>query len=117
MCTVAGIHHIAIISKSERSVSFYKEIGFKEVFRKDRRYDIIVILEGYGIKLEIFIDPSHPDRATSLEQIGLRHLAFKVNNIDEIAKHFHREIISKDWIGEKYFFISDPDGLPIEFHE
>jgi glyoxylase I family protein len=117
MCTVTGLHHIAIISKSERSLSFYKEIGFIEVFRKDRQYDTIVILEGYGIKLEIFIDPNHPDRATSPEQIGLRHLAFKVSNIDEIARRFHCEIVLNDWIGERYFFVSDPDGLLIEFHE
>ena len=31
----------------------------------------IVLLEGYGIQLEMFIDPNHPERSVNPERIGL----------------------------------------------
>ena len=56
---ITGVHHIAVISSTEKSVEFYNRLGFKEIFRKSREYDTIVILERYGMQLEVFIDPNH----------------------------------------------------------
>ena len=116
---VQGIHHFAIIASSEASVDFYKKLGFQELFRKERNYDTVVLLEGYGIQLEIFVDPNHPKRATNPENIGLRHLALKVENIESTAKALDLDIgpIMNDWLGVRFSFTSDPDGLPIELHE
>ena len=33
---ITGVHHIAIISSTEKSVVFYESLGFKEKFRKSR---------------------------------------------------------------------------------
>ena len=68
---ITGVHHIAIISSAEKSVVFYESLGFKEKFRNSREYDTIVLLEGYGIQLEMFIDPNHPERSVNPERIGL----------------------------------------------
>ena len=116
---IQGIHHFAIIASSEASVDFYKKLGFQELFRKERNYDTVVLLEGYGIQLEIFVDPNHPKRATNPENIGLRHLALKVENIESTAKALDLDIgpIMNDWLGVRFSFTSDPDGLPIELHE
>ena len=85
---IIGIHHIAIISSNEKSVEFYKRLGFTEIFRKNREYDIIVLLEGYGMQLELFIDSNHPERSVNPERIGLRHLALKVDSCEEMSKIF-----------------------------
>ncbi|MBR2549727.1 MAG: VOC family protein [Clostridiales bacterium] len=118
---IKSIDHIAIIVSSEEGISFYKRLGFKELYRKERINDTVVIihLEGDGTKLEIFIDPNHPERVTNPEAKGLRHLAFKVNSIEETLKELDIEAgpVMNDWIGDRYCFISDPDGLPIELHE
>lgn len=114
---ITGLDHIAIISSSENSVEFYSRLGFKEVFRKERDIDTIVILEGHGYQIEMFIDAKHPARATNPENIGLRHFALSVDNIDKISNEFKCGPINKDWFGRRYCFTSDPDGLQIEFIE
>lgn len=113
------IHHFAIIASSESSVNFYKKLGFHESFRKVRAYDTVVLLDGYGIQLEIFVDPNHPERATKPENLGLRHLALRVDNIETTASELGLEIgqIMNDWVGVRFAFTADPDGLPIELHE
>ena len=63
---ITGLHHIAIISSTEKNVEFYGSLGFNEMFRKSRVYDSIVFLEGYGMQLEMFIDPNHPERSVSI---------------------------------------------------
>ena len=115
-----GIHHIAIIVSSEKSVYFYQKLGFEEIFRKKRDYDTVVLLkDANGTVLELFIDPNHSRRKEDTEPLGLRYLSFIVDNIEETAKNLELEVrdINMDWFGERYCFISDPDGLPIELHE
>lgn len=117
---ITGVHHISIIASCEKSVDFYKLIGFKEVFRKNRDYDTVVILDGFGIQLEIFVDPSHPERATSPENLGFRNISLKVDKIEEEMERF-KDIefgnINTDWFGVRYCIIKDYDGLPIQLHE
>lgn len=116
---ITGVHHFAIIASSEVSVQFYKNLGFWETYRKERKYDTVVLLDGHGIQIEMFIDPNHPERATNPENMGLRHLALKVGKIEDTVEELGLEIgpIMNDWIGVRFTFTADPDGLPIELHE
>lgn len=114
---IKAIDHVAIISSSEDSVEFYKRLGFREILRKEREYDTVVILGTEGIQLEMFIDANHPARATNPENMGLRHLALMVDDIEYMRNEFDCGPIMTDWFGKKYCYAADPDGLPIEFHE
>lgn len=116
---IQGIHHFAIIASSEASVDFYKKLGFQEIFRKERKYDAVVLLGGYGMQIEMLVDPNHPDRASNPENMGLRYLALRVDNIEDTVKELDLEIgpIMNDWVGVRFAFTADPDGLPIELHE
>ena len=116
---ITGIHHFAIIASSEESVAFYEKLGFRVMLRKERRYDTIVLLYGHGIQIEMFVDPNHPERATSPENIGLRHLALRVDNIEKTIEEHGLEAgpIMNDWVGVRFCFVADPDGLPVELHE
>lgn len=40
--------------------------------------DTIVLMDGYGIQLELFIDSRHP-KTLEIEPLGVRHLALKVD--------------------------------------
>ncbi len=113
---ITGIHHIAIIASSNKSVDFYEKLGFIEIFRKERENDTIVLLEGFGVELEIFIDPSHPARSNP-EPFGLRHIALQVDNIESVSNAIDCDPVQKDWLGRKYCNTKDPDGIIIEFHE
>jgi glyoxylase I family protein len=122
------VHHIAIIcSDYEVSKKFYTEIlGLKiinETYRKERKsYKLDLSLNGDYI-IELFSFPNPPKRPTQPESAGLRHLAFEVDNLDEVIVFLinHKievEPVRIDEITNKRFtFIADPDNLPIEFYE
>ncbi len=115
------LHHIAIIVSSEKSLDFYRCLGFEETFRKEREYDKVVLMDGYGIQLELFIDSRHVKPV--LEPLGLRHFALKVNGRleDEIERLREQgteaDSIREDWRGTRYCFIKDQDGTVIELRE
>lgn len=122
------VHHIAIIcSDYEVSKKFYTEIlGIKiinETYRKEREsYKLDLALNGEYV-IELFSFPNPPKRPTRPEATGLRHLAFEVDNLDEmivwLTNHkIEVEPVRTDEITNKRFtFIADPDNLPIEFYE
>jgi glyoxylase I family protein len=74
-------------------------------------------------QIELFSFPNSPRRISRPEACGLRHLAFEVNNIQETRTHFVvqnidcEEIRIDEFTSKAFFFMSDPDGLPIEFYE
>ena len=64
----------------------------------------------------------HPQRL-SPEAYGLRHLAFRVDSVEETVAALKAEGIlcepvrTDTFTGEKMTFFRDPDGLPLEIHE
>ncbi len=118
--------HIAInVSERERAVAFYRDVlGFEITYERPRpeRNDILMFMKGNGITLEIFVDAGCPARPTYPEALGLRHLCFTVAEIENeweriTALGYEPEPIRVTGSGQKMFFVKDPDGLPIEFHE
>lgn len=112
-----ALDHIALIVSSEKSLCFYENFGFMETKRIERSYDTVVFMECGRIILELFIDPNHPERITNPEAKGLRHIAFSVENLEEIMKIVECEKVRTDWFGRKFTFTKDPDGQVIELKE
>nr|WP_200889217.1 VOC family protein [Jeotgalibacillus soli] len=121
------LHHIAIICTNyEHSKHFYTNIlGFtviNEVYRKDRD-SYKLDLQGEGFQLELFSFPQPPKRVSRPEAAGLRHLAFQVENVDQVIEYLTSfSIMVEDvridpFTGKRFTFFSDPDGLPIEVVE
>ena len=120
-------HHVAIIcSNYEKAIDFYvKKLGFcliREVNRPQQQ-DMLIMLESGQIVLELFTKPDAPARVDNPEALGLRHLAFYVENIDEAvawlnSRGVETEPVREDKInGGRFTFFKDPDGLPLELHE
>ena len=125
---ITSVHHIAIITSDyEKSKSFYMDIlGFtiiKEVFRENRNsYKLDLALNNiYTIELFSFQNP--PKRVSRPEACGLRHIAFKVKDLDKTVLYLQsKEVIvehirNDEHTGKRFTFIADPDDLPIEFYE
>lgn len=111
------LDHIALIVSKEENLSFYEKLGFIEKNRIERGYDTVEFMECDGLFLEVFIDPNHPARVTNPEAMGLRHIAFVVESLDEVVKSVQCEEIRTDWFGRRFTFTKDPDGQPIELKE
>ena len=120
-------HHIAIIcSDWDKTREFYMDklgfLMFREVYRPEMN-DYLRMLQQGDTVLEIFIKPDAPQRVNNPEAMGLRHLAFRVADIEPAVAWLHSvgietEPIREDKVnGGRYTFFKDPDGLPLEIHE
>ena len=123
-----SIDHIAIISSDyQKAKDFYVDkLGFKvkrEVERKDRDDFIITLEAPNGIEIELFIEKNPPRRVTRPEAAGLRHLAFRVQDIEKSVEKLNKKGIETEEIridpqnGKRMTFFMDPDGLPLELYE
>lgn len=122
-----AIHHVAIIvSDYNVSKEFYvNKLGFeiiRENYRPERN-DWKLDLKCGEIELEIFGVENPPKRVSGPEACGLRHLAFKVDDVERTVKELEEkgilcEPIRRDTFTDKPMtFFHDPDGLPLELHE
>ena len=124
-----NVHHIAIIGTDYiKTKEFYVDkLGFSIISEHNRpeKNDIILNVRQGNLVLEIFIKEDAPLRPEipNPEHSGLRHLAFKVNDIEVALKKFdeldipHEELRYDDFDNKKMAFFFDPDGLPLEIHE
>lgn len=115
---VTGIHHLSLIVASEQSINFYKDLGFKVIRTINRTQDTVILMDGFGIGLELFLDSRH-QRRPNPEPLGLRSISFIVEDIDSTASTlgFKADDIKSDWFGKKYLNITDPDGNVVQIHE
>ena len=123
------VHHIAIIGTNySKTKEFYVDkLGFKVIseYNGPEKNDIIINTQNGDLVLEIFIKKNAPLRPKmpNPEYTGLRHLAFRVDNVEEMLKKFdmlgilHEELRYDDFDNKKMAFFFDPDGLPLEIHE
>lgn len=125
----SNIHHMAIIGTNyQKTREFYVEkLGFKVIseYNRKNKNDIIINVQQGNLVLEIFIKEDAPPRPKipNPEHSGLRHLAFKVNDVEAVLEKFdeldivHEELRYDDFDNRKMAFFFDPDGLPLEIHE
>lgn len=121
------IHHVAIIvSDYEVSRRFYVELlGFKVIRENYRpeKDDYKLDLELDGCELELFSGKYNPPRPSYPEALGLRHLAFRVEDMDADVRELNEKGVDTEpvrmdqFTGRRMTFFHDPDGLPLELHE
>jgi len=123
-----GIHHAAIIcSDYAQSKRFYTEtLGLAviaEHYRAARdSYKLDLALPD-GSQIELFSFPACPPRPSYPEARGLRHLAFRVDSVEQFAARLQgagiavEPIRADEYTGRKFTFFADPDDLPLELYE
>ena len=129
MIKLSKIHHIAIIGTDyNKTTDFYiNKLKFEKIseYNRPEKNDILLNVKKGDIVLEIFIKKDAPLRPPmpSPEYTGLRHLAFKVDSVEDVLEEFdklnivHEGLRYDDFDGKKMAFFFDPDGLPLEIHE
>ncbi len=89
---LSGIHHVAIIcSDYPTSKRFYTDVlGFSvidENYREARNSYKCDLGLPDGTQIELFSFPGAPARPSRPEAQGLRHLAFRVADLDAVIAH------------------------------
>ena len=125
----SNVHHVAIVGIDyQRTKEFYVDkLGFKVISENIRieKNDIILNVQQGNLVLEIFIKEDAPIRPKmpNPEHTGLRHLAFRVDDVEKVLEKFdelgiiHESLRYDDFDNKKMAFFFDPDGLPLEIHE
>lgn len=128
---LTAIHHIAIIvSDIQAAKEFYVyKLGFeiiRENYRDERndwKLDLKIGDGADAVELEIFAEPHPPKRVNRPEACGLRHLAFRVEDITTAVAELEalgiecEPIRYDNYTQKRTTFFFDPDGLPLELHE
>lgn len=128
MPPILGFHHVAlIVSDYEKSKHFYTHILGAEIiaetYREQRASYKLDLRFKDGSQIELFSFPETPPRFTSPETCGLRHLAFRVENIEHAIAFLEQHQLPHEGIrideitGKRFTFFRDPDDLPLEFYE
>ncbi|HWP18441.1 MAG TPA: VOC family protein [Burkholderiaceae bacterium] len=123
-----GWHHVALIASDlERALDFYGRcLGFEVVarhYRAERQSWKVDLAGPGGVRLELFTFPGAPPRPSRPEALGLRHLAFAVDDVQAVRAGLQRQGVACEavrtdpYTGRAFFFCADPDGLPLEFYE
>ena len=120
-------HHIAVIcSDYAKAKEFYiDKLGFvlEKEFYRPANNDYLRMLRLGETVIELFIRPDAPDRVNNPEAMGLRHLAFRVDDIEPVVAWLNDNGIETEPVredpynGGRFTFFRDPDGLPLELHE
>lgn len=125
---LGGIHHVAIIASDyARSRRFYHEVLglpiIAETLREARQSWKLDLALPDGSQLELFSFPAPPPRPSRPEACGLRHLAFRVTDLERVIAHLQGQGIEVEAVrvdeltGRRFTFFADPDGLPLELYE
>lgn len=123
-----GIHHVAVIASDyARSRRFYVEVlclpVLAEHYRPARDSWKLDLCLPDGGQIELFSFPGPPPRPSRPEACGLRHLAFRVADIDAAMAWLQGHGIEvepvrvDEYTGRRFVFFADPDGLPLELYE
>jgi glyoxylase I family protein len=123
-----GIHHAAIIcSDYQVSKRFYTEILKLEIVAENYRearqsYKLDLALPN-GAQIELFSFPNAPERPSFPEAQGLRHLAFCVDDVQQMKDYLESKGVGvepirvDEFTGREFTFFADPDGLPLELYQ
>ncbi|KAB0477554.1 VOC family protein [Vibrio sp. IB15] len=123
-----GIHHAAIIcSDYKASKRFYTEILKLKIIAENYRaarqsYKLDLALPN-GAQIELFSFPDAPERPSFPEAQGLRHLAFCVEDVQQVKSYLEGQGIDvepirvDEFTGKSFTFFADPDGLPLELYQ
>jgi glyoxylase I family protein len=123
-----SIHHAAIIcSDYPVSKHFYTEVLQLEIiaenYRADRDSFKLDLKLPKGGQIELFSFTNSPPRPSYPEALGLRHLAFCVDSVEEVRQYLLDNGIEvepvrvDEFTDKKFTFFNDPDGLPLELYQ
>src|SRR5258708_13036017 len=120
--------HVALSVKDiNRSKEFYENLfGLKTVWQGEKRESgkkFMFLEDENGTRIELFEDKNPialTENLRDTQKIGMKHLAFEVDNIESFLESAEKYTIKKiteikqETSLKRYIFIADTDNIPIE---
>lgn len=126
MLTGAVFDHVLIVVKDlERSLEFYRLLGFKHVETIQRPRDRVGVMKLGPVKIELMCQREGVETYgvhRRITDIGFRHIGLKVNDVEEVYRRLKdaiefdsppKRIEGRE--GRVTVFFKDPDGVELHF--
>jgi glyoxylase I family protein len=117
------VDHVAVTVRDlERAIAFYAKLGFSVVRRGASASNKIAFVGNGLAELELF-EPktgvSGPARTLLEDEVGIKHIAFHVDDIDDaVATLEGRGVTFTSAVRRTgtraHVFFTDPDGTPLQ---
>jgi len=113
------------VSNLERSRKFYESLGFAvvEEVTKPEKSMLWMKLGEMILELFCFKECKGSNDLKKQERIGVRHFSLCVDDIDRLWNELKSRGLTvteprmSRSVGKRFFYIEDPDGIPIEILE
>lgn len=128
MKEITGINHAGLrVRDMDVSREFYGKLGFKFLVGPVGPEPVAIMEHPSGVNINFILNVSDDASDTNIlmdvkeKHSGFTHIALEVSDAEEAEKQVEAlgmEITERvEFEGARFFFIRDPDGNVIEFHD
>ena len=125
---ITGINHVGLrVRDLELSREFYAKLGFKFIVGPVGPEPVAIVEHPCGVNINLILNASEqaPDKNILMEDAikypGYTHIALEITDVDSVSNKIQKlglTITEKvEHKGARFFFVRDPDGNVIEFHQ
>lgn len=129
MKEISGINHVGLrIRDLARSRAFYEKLGFKFIIGPIGPEPVAVMEHLSGVNINFILNASNDSSRDNIlmdvpaKHTGYTHMALEISDRDSVKQQLTKAGVSITETvelpdGAVFFFIRDPDGNVIEFHQ
>ena len=128
MKEISGINHVGLRVRSlEVSRNFYEKLGFVFIAGPVGPEPVAIVEHPSGVNINLILNASSeaPKENVLMEHSvkypGYTHIALEISDYESVERQIEELSIvitgRVEFEGAKFFFIRDPDGNVIEFHQ
>ena len=106
--------------------AFYEKLGFEFIKGPIGPEPVAVVLHPSGVNINFILNTKNASPTNLLmdeteKHTGFTHVALEITDADAVAEQLSANAIQiterVEFEGAKFFFVRDPDGNVIEFHQ
>lgn len=128
MKEITGINHVGIrVRDLSVSRAFYEQLGFEFIVGPVGPEPVAIVEHPSGVNINLILNASEDASAENvlmdvpIKHAGYTHVALEVTDAEGVERQLGElgiEITERvEFGGARFFFVRDPDGNVIEFHQ
>ncbi|MCR9095080.1 MAG: VOC family protein [bacterium] len=128
MKQITGMNHVGLrVRDLDVTRAFYEKLGFDFIAGPIGPEPVAVMLHPSGVNINFILNATAEASPINLlmddpaKHTGFTHVALEITDADEVQRQLETHSIPitefVEFEGARFFFVRDPDGNVIEFHE